>query len=187
MAQGSTTTAETPMMDGLRLEMLQALESDDSCFTLAGMMPRLRAEAQLHGPELRCTAKASVLKDERCDMFLLLHHVRREVLRSVIRGTLAWDMCQTRGLGVWRTDDRTLPGAYVTSIAVKGRQGAFLTGNELRRLQSDVLLHAQAADHWFRHRSGSTPICRGSPTRWTTGSGGPRGARGRGGRRTKTR
>lgn len=67
---------------------------------------------------------------------LLLHAIPRKVLESLILHTVAYDHCQSRNrdYGHGYKFDSNDQGVYVVGISIEGRDGKFLTGNELGTL-----------------------------------------------------
>lgn len=82
----------------------------------------------------------------------LLHYVNVKLLRSIIAGTLAYDLYQDADLGAnCQYNENCSPGTYVVSLSIRGRQGKFLNIQELRYLADLVMDYAEGADMWFKN------------------------------------
>ncbi|KLU85856.1 hypothetical protein MAPG_04876 [Magnaporthiopsis poae ATCC 64411] len=148
-AQALQATAAVPLIDGLRLEMLEALQGCDTPAYLSCILPRLAEEAAQHGNSLKGMDELDS-KDGRIGM--LLNHAQPEVLTSVIRGTLAAD--SKDGLFDLATmhRDAGMPGTYAHSLRIAGRAGRWLTALELKRVCARMERYIQASKQYYLAR-----------------------------------
>jgi hypothetical protein len=131
-------------MPDLRRQMLLALQRSPSYLILARMRPNIAADIRINGYPIRTEAMAKSIESD--EAFRLLHVIPRDLLTSIISGTVAYDL--------WNGDiDPYTPstcGVYVMAIHICGRRGKFLSGRELGELATLVDRYVTAYDHWVR-------------------------------------
>ncbi|KAJ0108282.1 uncharacterized protein J7T55_005259 [Diaporthe amygdali] len=146
-----TPTAEMPLMKGIRAELVEALDKNESLFEVTLMLgdvvkdlERVRGKVSI-GKTLECFEEGVPL----LQMASLLHYVNVKLLRSIIAGTLAYDLYQDQDLGAnCQYNENCSPGTYVVSLSIKGREGKFLNIKELRALADWVDEYAEGAETW---------------------------------------
>ncbi|KAI1770588.1 hypothetical protein F4818DRAFT_446003 [Hypoxylon cercidicola] len=142
-----------PLLIGRRLEMFKALEENDSYYELSllftDMADDLRAMGHITGAS---GAELKILGDRTLNnrsMFMLLHSIPKDLLRSVILGTTAFEMLQSRRPARYSLHG---PGAYVVSMAIEGRGGKWLCRREIEQLIGLLQRYLDAFEAWKNHR-----------------------------------
>ena len=145
-------SAEKPLMEGIRAKLVQALDENKSLFEIMLMMDDVVEDLeQVRGD---VTIKKTLEYFEKgvpmMQMASLLHYVNVKLLKSIIAGTLAFDLYQDPNLGAnCQYDENCSAGTYVVSLSIYGRQGKFLNIFELRSLSSLITRYADAAKAWI--------------------------------------
>lgn len=90
-----------------------------------------------------------VAMDKDWYKFVVYLAIPRQMLESIVLGTVAWDYHPDRG-GRARNEytQRSGMGIYVIGLSVKDRGGAWLTARELQSLVSDLKTYLLAYDSW---------------------------------------
>ncbi|KAI1468286.1 uncharacterized protein F4812DRAFT_361139 [Daldinia caldariorum] len=143
-----------PLMRGRRLEMFKALEDHDSYYELSLMFSALAGDLQQLGANLPGSSSAALKirqdKTNKRAMCILLHSILKDLLRSVILGTVAFDMISpTRKPAHYAADG---PGAYVAAMAIDGRDGKWLNRDEIRDLIKTLNMYVKAYEAWKIHK-----------------------------------
>ncbi|KAL2120080.1 hypothetical protein VTJ04DRAFT_4106 [Mycothermus thermophilus] len=159
--------AQVPLISGIQLDLLKAIKDGGSYWAISCMFPRLAQELRSIGMNASADLFAGMGSIQRnggpMDLF---HSVPRDLLASVILGTIAYDTHPQRPQGQrleGLEDDG--PGIYALGISINGRDGAFLTLPELKQLIEDVETYhsgvpqagrapTQAAHDWVRKVDG---------------------------------
>lgn len=131
-------SAEIPLMAGRRLNMLKALRDDKSMFTVSKYIKVLGQELWF---DKKWQKAGSALKDNPM-MKVLIHHIERSMLISMVRGTVAWDICNAGISNGQMYQDKNYPGTYICTLSIEGRGGAFLTPAELQELETGIRRYA---------------------------------------------
>ncbi|KAL8372534.1 hypothetical protein RB595_002051 [Gaeumannomyces hyphopodioides] len=185
--QARAPTAEVPLMDGRRLEMLKVVDASDSTAYLSMILPNLAKDAEAHRAALECTNMENMLQDKDGRTSGLLDHIQPAVLESLISGTLAWDHEQ----GVFNEQrkhrDSELPGTYAASVHIDGRKGAWMTAAEMLVVRDHLHDYIRGAEHFFLYHGWQDPSLHrhvrrldgmvgsanlNGPPKWATGAGG---------------
>lgn len=150
-------TAEMPLMKGIRAKLVQALDQDKSLFEVTLMMSDVVKDLE----KVRVSSGFAINATVACfeegapmmQMASLLHYVNVKLLRSIIAGTLAYDLYQDADLGTkCQYSDSKSPGTYVVSLSILGRQGKFLNTRELSSLANSVDKYAESARLWVKNK-----------------------------------
>ncbi|TDZ13265.1 hypothetical protein C8035_v006661 [Colletotrichum spinosum] len=118
--------------------MEKTLDRGDSYYTLSLQFRKVAAEFSLKAPKLRRTIKQFELDPENQWMMIkLMHMVPRELLRSIIQGTVAyddqpWTRPGAAGQGTLAEYSHDGPGIYVIALSVNNRNGEFLSWDEMQ-------------------------------------------------------
>ncbi|OTB09771.1 hypothetical protein K445DRAFT_28281 [Daldinia sp. EC12] len=140
--------ARVPLLSGRRLEMFKALVEHDNYYELSLMFPTLADDLQRSETDLGVSSHASMQirrdRTNRRAMCILLHTIPRELLRSLILGTVAFDQLKPTGKPVHYAADG--PGAYVAAMAIEGRNGKWLSRDEIRELIHKLLNDPEHAE-----------------------------------------
>ncbi|KAF3059410.1 hypothetical protein GL218_04934 [Daldinia childiae] len=84
-----------PLLSGRRLEMFKALEDHDNYYELSLMFPALANDMENFGSKLPASREASLQIHQdhvnQRPMGILLHAIPKDMLRSLILGTVAFD------------------------------------------------------------------------------------------------
>lgn len=151
MAASYVPTAEMPLMKGIRAELVQALDEKKSLFEVTLMLGDVVKDLGKVQWDIAIKKTIESFDEDMplMRMASLLHYMNVKLLRSVIAGTLAYDLYQDADLGAnCQYNENSSPGTYVVSLSIKGRQGKFLNIRELGQLADLVDDYAQAADLW---------------------------------------
>lgn len=155
MAAQYVPTAEMPLMKGIRADLVQALDEKKSLFEVTLMLGDVVKNLEKVGTEVGIKATVESFNEgvPMMQMASLLHYVNVKLLRSIIAGTLAYDLHQDPDLGAnCQYNDNCSAGTYVVSLSIKGRQGKFLSMRELRRLALEVGDYADGAELWIKNK-----------------------------------
>ncbi|KAI6364034.1 hypothetical protein MCOR31_007595 [Pyricularia oryzae] len=121
-------SAEVPLLDGRRLELLQAMR-EESMFTVSTMLRTIGEDYINEGQYVGLGT--DLVNDINKDFAVLLTHFDRSTFMSIVRGTLGYDSAN-RGINTSQINqDKQCPGTYVVTLSIRGRSGAFLTPDEL--------------------------------------------------------
>lgn len=157
MAVSYVPTAEMPLMKGVRAALVQAvLDEKKSLFEvtlmLGDVVKDLEKDTLGKNVAIKKTVESFNEEVPLMHMASLLHYMNAKLLRSVIAGTLAYDLCQDRDLDKnCQYNDNATAGTYVVSLSIKGRQGRFLNIQELRKLTNLVKQYTQSAEIWNKN------------------------------------
>lgn len=83
--------------------------------------------------------------------FVILQAIPRDMLKSIVLGTVAWDYYPRPGNALrnhYRKPTKGGYGIYVFGLAVDGRDGKWLTANELDRLVGDLKRYVRGYERW---------------------------------------
>ncbi|KAI1478609.1 hypothetical protein F4774DRAFT_426348 [Daldinia eschscholtzii] len=152
-SDSSGPDARVPLLSGRRLEMFKALVEHDNYYELSLMFPTLADDLQRSETDLGASSHASMQirrdRTSRRAMCILLHTIPRELLKSLILGTVAFDQLKPTGKPVHYAADG--PGAYVAAMAIEGRNGMWLNRDEIRELIHKLLKYITAYRAWKDH------------------------------------
>lgn len=162
------TTAEIPHLNRRSLECADFLQKNVSPLGVIDLiLPKLREEAQelSNGKWKNFFGNTLDLLKRRMEpnsiAWVLLHSIPRPVLQSLILRTVAYDHHQSGhplcGEG-YEFDTGSQPGVYALGISIDGRQGRFLTGNEMETLYEDMKRYLSCYDHVYMARKRRTRI-----------------------------
>lgn len=155
MAAQYVPTAEMPLMKGIRADLVQALDEKKSLFEVTLMLGDVVKDLEKVGTKVDIKATVESFNEgvPMMQMASLLHYVNVKLLRSIIAGTLAYDLHQDPDLGAnCQYNDSCSAGTYVVSLSIKGRQGKFLSMRELSRLALEVGEYADGAELWIKNK-----------------------------------
>ncbi|GAB1316793.1 hypothetical protein MFIFM68171_07003 [Madurella fahalii] len=138
-------TAQFPLMTGFRLEFAKALQTKVSPFALTRLFPDLIRDLEKHA-NFQIVKLEDTLKvlgqvgglSVAGDVWDLFHSIPRNVLESIVLGTIAYDDCRTSGNGRVTGLSGDGPGVYVLGLSIAGRQGEFISAKELRLLLDNL-------------------------------------------------
>ncbi|KAI1375739.1 hypothetical protein F4677DRAFT_445903 [Hypoxylon crocopeplum] len=142
-----------PLLTSRRLEMFRALEDNPSYYELSSMLPALADDIETLGQDLSATAAAAAQiradpTQNRREMCVLLHAIPKDLLRSLILGTVAFDFSQSPKPASYAVDG---PGAYVAAMTISGRSGKWLSRNEIAELIQKLDKYVAAYEAWKTH------------------------------------
>lgn len=151
-----SATAQMPMINDVRTKLLLALDENESYFELTLVLRDVVADLENHMTRLgQSNIKWNLERtindftsNDYIQMGKLTHYMSPTLLRSIIKGTVAYDFCQGK-LAMNECYKTSSPGTYVVSVAIKGRQGKSLGANELSLLAGRLRNYA-AAGHDFQ-------------------------------------
>jgi len=136
---------------GYRGLLLDALDKGNgSCLFLWCLFPHMVAllEESARHITVNCTVKDMSDGEIRVEMMKMLMAVPEQLLRSVIRGSVAHDLYN----GAIRSRDNQYPvdtgGVYVVALSIDMRNGCFLTSSEIRTLIDYIDKYVDAWDKW---------------------------------------
>ncbi|KAK1495356.1 hypothetical protein CTAM01_08485 [Colletotrichum tamarilloi] len=138
-------SSKTPLMDGVRVDMLKVLERGDSLYELTLCFPDIANELIAAGMPKQpdCTIAQLRLDHVRdWETTEVLHIIPRDLLRSIIKGTVAMDFGSNRPHDY--DEDSNEAGIYVIAVSVDGRDGRFLDWSELGELITTLQTYADA-------------------------------------------
>lgn len=142
-------------MKGIRADLVQALDEKKSLFEVTLMLGDVVKDLEKVGTEVGIKATVQSFNEglQLMQMASLLHYVNVKLLRSIIAGTLAYDLHQDPDLGAnCQYSDSCSAGTYVVSLSIKGRQGKFLSTRELNHLALLVKDYADGAELWNKNK-----------------------------------
>ncbi|KAK8054408.1 hypothetical protein PG996_013709 [Apiospora saccharicola] len=144
-----------PVLSSLAIELVEALDDPERSYEhvwdVIKQMAREMQNNQTMVPADDTVAQV-LHKDndqvEYSSMFLLLHTIHPRVLRSVCMGTVAYEFYDESS-GAWSgVHSEHGPGAYAVGIAIKGRDGKFLTATEIRALINILQTYGAGCAAW---------------------------------------
>ncbi|KAG7047474.1 hypothetical protein JMJ77_0010826 [Colletotrichum scovillei] len=138
-------SSKTPLMDGVRVDMLKVLDRGDSLYELTLCFPDIANELIAAGMTKQpdCTIAQLRLDHARgWETTEVLHIIPRDLLRSIIKGTVAMDFGPNRPHDY--DEDSSEAGIYVIAVSVDGRDGKFLNWSELGELTTALQTYADA-------------------------------------------
>ncbi|KAL2174233.1 uncharacterized protein P884DRAFT_302821 [Thermothelomyces heterothallicus CBS 202.75] len=132
-------SASIPLLQGMRLRFVQVLKDKKSFWVLTTMFPRFVSELE------RLPKIQNIKLDETTgmlsrmggpatpgDVWDILHSIPRNVLESLVLGTVAFD--SNRSVNRLRGLSSDGAGVYVAGLSIAGRGGKFLNLGELKVL-----------------------------------------------------
>jgi hypothetical protein len=132
-------SAQIPLLTGMRLQLAEALQEKTSYWALTTMFPQIvRRLNELPKPRdikledtMRLFAQVGgpAVSGDIIDIF---HSIPRNMLESLILGTVAYDNCRLQNRVTGLSNDG--PGIYVLGLSIAGRNGQFLNAGELEVL-----------------------------------------------------
>ncbi|XXH03225.1 hypothetical protein Hte_009623 [Hypoxylon texense] len=116
-----------PLLEGRRLQMYKALVENDSYYELSLLFPSLAADLAGMGYMKAASGAGIKMRTDRTihnrAMFVLLHSIPKDLLRSLILGTVAFEAQRLAPrLPCYNAEG---PGAYAATMAIEGRNDAF--------------------------------------------------------------
>ncbi|KAI1138011.1 hypothetical protein F5Y05DRAFT_418922 [Hypoxylon sp. FL0543] len=146
---------QVPLLTGRRLEMFQALEEHDSYYELSLIFPSLADDVVELAKNIPGSNKAEleILADRHSNeraMFMLLHAIPKDLLKSLILGTVAFDFLSSTTPP--KHYDSEGAGAYVAAMAIEGRNGKWLSRIDVRDLRKNLNKYIRAYLAWKTHR-----------------------------------
>ncbi len=153
-------SAQIPLLGGCRLRFAKALAAKVSPWALTKLFPRLVRELK-HVPKTRNIKLEDTMRlfeQVGADVWDLFHTIPRDLLESLILGTVAFDnsRAHNRVTGLMKNG----PGIYVLGLSIIGRDGQFLNGKELDLL----ILGLQTYIHGSSVLRGAKPAANRSVT-----------------------
>jgi hypothetical protein len=141
-------SAEMPLMKGFRRKFVAALQAGSSAWALTPLFPDLVRELN----EVAKTRQAKLTKTSDMigavgsfnvagGLMDILMSIPRNVLESVVLGTVAFDRCRAENPVIGLDNDG--PGIYVAGIWIAGRRGKFINARELKVLIEDMEQYIQ--------------------------------------------
>ncbi len=126
-------TAEIPLLEGPRLDMMKVLKKKGSHYEVVRCFPKIIQHLQSLPIEIDCKKTIqymAAVEDEDPMAWLLLHAIPRLMFESLVLGTVAFDFSKdpTRCPTTYKTQEM---GVYVISVCVIDRGGKWLTAQEL--------------------------------------------------------
>lgn len=152
-------TAEIPLLEGPRLDMVKALRKGDSYWDLTRSFPDIICRLSGLSGTIDCRRTILVLEnieDEASTAWAVLHAVPRNVMASIVLGTVAYDFNKTHHRPSTYSDRG--PGVYAIGISVNGRDGKWLTAKELRKLVRELLRYRDAYLAWKEHQGNPVTV-----------------------------
>lgn len=138
--------------------LLNAFDDGKSLYELSLLLPRigmqLLEDKTLKNANFKVGKTAlALMKDagQKWEMFILLHSMNRDVIRSIILGTIAYDSHPDGGGGLESYknpgfSDHEAQGIYVIGLRRDGKGGKFVNEDELRLLIRGISRYLQGAD-----------------------------------------
>jgi hypothetical protein len=132
-------SAEIPLLEGYRLKFAEAIRDGKSAWVLTTMFTGFISELeQLEKTrDIKLDATMALLAgvgglSTPGDSWDVFHSIPRDLLGSVILGTVAFDSGRPQNRVTGLSDDA--PGIYVLGLSISGRDGKFINANELKVL-----------------------------------------------------
>lgn len=154
-------SAQIPLLTGCRLRFTKALAAQVSPWALTSLFPRLVRELE-DVPKTRHTKLENTIRllgqaggpSVDGDVWDLFHTIPRDLLESLVLGTVAFDHSRTqnRVTGL----DNNGPGIYILGLSIVGRDGQFLDGRELDLLIQDLQTYIQGSTVLRRKKPAAT-------------------------------
>lgn len=141
-------------MRGFRAELVQALDESKSLFEVNLMMEGVVDDLKKVRGDVNINESLQNFQEgvPMMQMATLLHYMNVKLLRSIVAGTLAFDLYQADDLDAsCQYDDEASAGTYVVSLSIEGRQGRFLNYHELGQLAGHIETYAEYASMWVRN------------------------------------
>ncbi|KAJ4392247.1 hypothetical protein N0V93_005872 [Gnomoniopsis smithogilvyi] len=182
--ENPVATAQVPLLQGLRLELTRSLVRDESYYSLMKYWPimaddaarlpeyllshitqrnrernEMAVQAGLPRPYAFETRTEEYLKtrltgDSR--LFEVYHAIPRQLLQSLVLGTVAWDYHSSRGKTRERYGEKAGIGIYALGVSAKTRQGEWLTANEIQAMIAHLNDYVAGYDAWLVHHGHPT-------------------------------
>ncbi|KAJ0301739.1 hypothetical protein COL516b_007716 [Colletotrichum fioriniae] len=146
-------SSKTPLMEGVRVDMLKVLDRGDSLYELTLRFPDIANELIAAGMPKQpdCTiAQLRLDHSSNWETTEVLHIIPRDLLRSIIKGTVAMDFGPNRPHDY--DEDSTAAGIYVIAVSIDGGDGRFLNWSELGEL---IMILQNYADVYTLHKRGT--------------------------------
>ncbi|KAI2784201.1 hypothetical protein F4815DRAFT_491281 [Daldinia loculata] len=145
------TCAEIPVVDRLAKQMVDKIDNDASYDELFTLVVEMAKEWQKQ--DIIPSSKAISLFEQKGtpeykDLRVLFHTIHRKVLRSLLLGTLPYDL-HDRDLPNWEyVYDSRGAGAYLIGISIDERHGAFLTREEIEVVIGHMQDYKTGCEAW---------------------------------------
>ncbi|KAK2003642.1 hypothetical protein LX36DRAFT_78763 [Colletotrichum falcatum] len=140
-------TLEMPLMSDVQARLLEVLDRGGSFYELSLLLPDVGKDLAAAGMPVTPQTTINQLSSDYLNSYKsleLLHVAPRQLLVSMIQGTVAYDCTQNPSEDYSsQTDD---PGVYVISISIKGRDGKFLGWYELELVATYIDDYIEASE-----------------------------------------
>ncbi|KAJ4413533.1 hypothetical protein N0V82_008471 [Gnomoniopsis sp. IMI 355080] len=177
--QDPVATARVPLLAGLRLQLTKSLLRGESYYSLMKYWPAMAEDAAKLPDYLLSTItqrnrernemalqagfprpyafdtrteeylKTRLTGDSR--LFEVYHAIPRQLLQSLVLGTVAWDYHPSRGKSREHYGEKPGIGIYAFGLSVKARNGEWLTANEVRAMVAHIEEYIAGHDAWLAH------------------------------------
>lgn len=182
--ENPVATIQVPLLTGLRQQLTKSLLQGESYYSLMKYWPAMEEDAAklpeylLNQITQRNRERNKVAEDAgqsrpwpfetrteeylktlmrgNSRLFEVYHAIPRQLLQSLILGTVAWDYHPSRGSSRQKYDSKTDIGIYALGVAVKARQGAWLTANEIGAMIGHMQEYVAGYDAWTVHQGQPT-------------------------------
>jgi hypothetical protein len=152
-------SAEMPFVDKTRQAFDSVLTETKCFFGFSLLMPRLAADLAAQATKMDKGRERLIAACQSCEMDLLLHSIKPDMMRSLVHETVAYDFQEDRP-----SPPETYPGqladTYVAALSIEGRGGEFLTRLEIAELVKSLELYFHAYRYYAVHgKWDNTPVC----------------------------
>lgn len=138
-----------PVVDTLMVRLDTILQETGCYYGISLVMPFAISE-QATQKIASDTGRARLLEAcESRDWEVLMHSTSPAMMKSLMRQTVAYDSKRGSQLATYNDDT---PGTYVAALAIAGRDGAFLSENEIESLINHFREYHEATKYYNQHK-----------------------------------
>lgn len=151
-------SAQIPSLGGARLDIIASLKRNESYYQVAQHFAKLAAETEdlpdwmLGMTKSNRTSKylgRDVAGALDSDVWQILHTIPRDILCSVVLGTVIHDTFPPHHPSAYKGDYGI--GVYIIGLGVEGRDGKWLTANELTKVINGLEKYMEGYEAFTRH------------------------------------
>ncbi|KAI0376930.1 hypothetical protein F5Y04DRAFT_292367 [Hypomontagnella monticulosa] len=149
---------EVPIVDRVVKQIVDGLDNNvalDVLFTLVIQMAKDLRQQRL----ISCDKIVEYFEDEACSQYaqlrVLFHIIHRKTLRSLLLGTMPYDLYDKDSENWKNVYEAGGAGCYLVGLSIEGRRGAFLNKNEveqviglLQKYKAGCVVWNQNSDDW---------------------------------------
>ncbi|KAI0879774.1 uncharacterized protein GGS22DRAFT_182821 [Annulohypoxylon maeteangense] len=149
-------SAELPTLGRNARRLVEGLDKHKSLDELFPIVVDMAEELDKQAIPCASTVKMFTEKDSEQykQLHILFHTLNRDILRSLVLGTLSydlWDKDSNSWQNTYSTHSFDAAGSYVMTLSIEGRRGKFLNGKEIGQVRELLDTYERCCQAWISH------------------------------------